>query len=373
MRRINNLYYHICNIENIRFIYDKIVSKNTKNKRKVLDFDDYYIINILYIQYILSKKLYIPGKYNIFFIKEPKIRVIMSQNMFDKIINHLVSFYILKPSIEHCLIEQNIATRVNKGTDYGIKLVKKYINEIKINNNSFYILKFDISKYFYNIDHLILKKLLSKKIKDKYALKIIFDIIDSTNRLYINEKIKSIIKLCKEKCTDLHIIKELENIPIYRYEKGLPIGNMTSQILAIFYLNDLDHFIKEKLKINYYIRYMDDGVLIHKDKKYLQYCLKEINKIIVNDYKLELNSKTKIYSIREGFEFLGFRYYLKDKKLITKVVTSTKKRYKRKIRKFKQTDLKKCRQIIASYNGHLQYANSRNLIYEVTNNLIDYI
>lgn len=198
MKRINNLYYNICNIENIRFIYDKIVSKNTKNKRKVLNFDSYYIINILYIQYILSREKYIPGEYNIFFIIEPKIRVIMSQNMIDKIINHLVSYYILKPSIERCLIEQNIATRQNKGTNYGIKLIKRYINKIKLKNNNFYILKFDISKYFYNIDHYVLKNLLSKKIKDKKSLKIIFDIIDSTNELYINEKVKKIYNLIKK-------------------------------------------------------------------------------------------------------------------------------------------------------------------------------
>ena len=141
---------------------------------------------------------------------------------------------------------------------------------------------------------------------------------------------------------------------------------MTSQILAIFYLNELYPFIKEELKIKYYIRYMDDGVLIHQDKKYLQYCLKEINSIIINKYKLKLNNKTKIYSIKEGFEFLGFRYYLKNKKMITKVVTSTKKRYKRKVKVLKQKDLKKYKQIIASYNGHLQYANSKNLIYEIT-------
>lgn len=353
MKRVNNLYYNICKLDHIRYIYDNVIYKNTKNKRKILNFDNYYMENIITIKRVLSNKSYLPGKYNIFLIHEPKVRIIMSQSIYDKIINHLVSYYILKPVIELLLIDSNVATRQNKGTDYGIKLCKKYINSIKMKYNKFYILKFDISKYFYNINHRVLKKLLISKIKDKDSLHIIFKIIDSTNSKYINEK---------SNCLNKFNI----DIPIYEYGKGLPIGNMTSQILAIFYLNELYHFIKEELKIKYYIRYMDDGILIHHDKNYLKYCLSKIKDLVENKYKLKLNNKTKIYSIKEGFEFLGFRYYLKNKKKITKVVTSTKKRYKRKVKVLKHKDLKKYKQIIASYNGHLQYANSKNLIYEIT-------
>ena len=107
-------------------------------------------------------------------------------------------------------------------------------------------------------------------------------------------------------------------MPEYKKGKGLSIGNLSSQTFAILYLNELDHFIKEKLKIKYYIRYMDDGILLCEDKKYLQYCLKEIEKI-VNKYKLELNKKTAIVNIKQGFEFLGFRYYIKKNKVIMKV------------------------------------------------------
>ncbi len=355
MKRRNNLYYEICRLSNIRFIYDQIIYKNTRNKRKILEFDNFYITNLLYIKYMLSSFLYKPGRYNIFLIYEPKVRVIMSQNIYDKLINHLVSYYILKPVIEPCLINQNIATREGKGTDYGIKLFKKYINEIKLDNDYFYVLKFDISKYFYNIDHQVLKDMLSKKIKDKKALKIVYDIIDSTNEEYINLAIK-------------HFIKKYNNIDIgaylYKKDKGLPIGNMTSQILAIFYLNELDHYIKEELNIKYYIRYMDDGVLMHHDKNYLKFCLKKINDMIESRYHLHLNSKTKIYSIKEGVEFLGFRYILKNKRLIVKVRTQTKRKFKRKLRYLKSHNLKRYRQVVGSYKGHLEYANSKNLWYE---------
>lgn len=367
MKRANNLYYSICKLDNIRYIYDDIIAKNTKNKKRILNFDNYYIENIMHIQNVLSHEAYIPNHYNIFVISESKIRIIMSQNIHDKVINHLVSYFILKPAIEPCLIEQNIATRENKGTDYGIKLFKRYINEIKMKYDTFYVLKFDISKFFYNIDHEVLKNLVRKKIKDKKALKIVFDIIESTDKDYVNNNITSLVNHCKRKHNDPRIIEQLDNVPLYRKGKGLPIGNMTSQLLAIFYLNELDHYIKEKLKIKYYIRYMDDGVLIHHDKEYLKKCLNEINDIIVNKYKLQLNRKTKIYKSNEKIEFLGFNYYLKNKKLITKVKTATKKRYKKKLKYLKKNDYEKYLRVSKSYKGNFQYACSRNLVYETIN------
>ena len=120
--------------------------------------------------------------------------------------------------------------------------MKKYLNEVKYNN--FYILKCDINKYFYSISHNKLKNMLKSKIKSNDVLNILFTIIDSTNKNYIKS----------------YIDKEVD-IPKFRYGYGLPIGNMSSQIFAILYLNNLDHYIKEKLKIKYYIRYMDGATV----------------------------------------------------------------------------------------------------------------
>lgn len=351
MKRKSNLYFQICKLDHIRYIYDEVVSKRTKNKKKVLAFDNYYLENIFSIKYILSNNLYTPGKYNIFIIKEPKPRLIMSQSIFDKVINHLVSFYILKPVIEPLLIDSNVATRINKGTKLGVTLLKKYINEMKLENEVFYILKFDISKYFYSIDHTILKKLLQRKIKDKHALSIIFKIIDSTDNSYINETISNIQKKYKE-----------IDLPKYIKGKGLLIGNMTSQILAIFYLNELDHFIKEGLHIKYYIRYMDDGILLCNNKLYLKSVLKEIKEVVEDKYNLRLNPKTKIYSMSDGVEFIGYRYILKKKKLIVKIRKDTKEKFIHKM-KLMRYDYDKYKFVIGSYKGHLHYANSKNLYY----------
>ena len=316
MKRVGNIYNNILDISIINNIYKRQVKCNTKNKRKIEVFENNYVSNICYIKEILEERKYIPGKYNIFLIKEPKYRIIMSQNIIDKLINHIVSKYFLVDIFEKSLINENVATRINKGTKEGIRLVKKYLNNIK--GKEFYILKFDIEKYFYNIDHDILKEILIDKIKDKDVINILFNIIDSTDLEYVNKKIDSIKEKEKNKTSDINIINEINKIPYYNIGKGLPIGNMSSQFLAILYLNELDHFIKEKLNIKYYVRYMDDGLLIHESKEYLKYCLNEIEKIM-SKYKLKLNKKTKIYKYNEGFEFLGFRYIIKNNKVIIKV------------------------------------------------------
>ena len=243
------------------------VRLSTKYRIKILHYELFYMINIIQIYEILKRNQYKHSQYNVFLIKEPKYRIIMSEIISDKIVNHLLSNEILLPVLEPKLIEMNVATRKNKGIKSGLMYTKKYINSIKINYQNIYVLKCDIKKYFYSIDHQILLKKLSKYIKDEKILNIIKDIINTTNDSSNNEKIKMLIEKEKErlyKNQNKQIkekYKELDQIPFYEQGKGIPIGNMTSQIFAIFYLNDLDHFIKEKLKIKYYIRYMDGATV----------------------------------------------------------------------------------------------------------------
>lgn len=266
MKRKNNLYKEIYNIENIIDAYEE-VCRNTKNKRKVSKFKEYRCMYISRIYSILKEKRYEVGAPNIFTIYEPKERRIISQSMQDKVVNHLVARHILYPAILPCLLDVNVASRKGLGTSRGLKFSNEFHRECKVKYGEYYILKCDVSKFFASINHDILKQKVLKKIKDKDALKIVFDIIDSE-------------------------------------PNGLGIGAMTSQILAIFYLNDLDHFIKENLKIKYYVRYQDDFLLFHPSKEYLQYCLAEIEKFLVKE-KLQLNKKTRIYKNDDNFLFLG--------------------------------------------------------------------
>ena len=282
----------------------------------------------------------------------------MAQNIKDKIVNHLVAKYLLVDVVEKSLIEQNIATRINKGTHYGMGLLKEYLIKLVKEGKEIYALKIDIHKFFYSLDHQIIKDLLLRKIKDKDALDIIYKIVDSTDEEYVNKEIKKYkekeIKLLENSNlkNKYKLISEVDNIPYYRKGKGLAIGNITSQILAIFYLNELDHYIKETLRVKYYIRYQDDMVLLSTDKQYLIDCLNKI-KIVIEKYKLKTNNKTQIINAsKNGIDFLGFHYYIRDKRIIMKLRNSTKEKLKHCI---------KTKDNQNSYYAHLKHGNCYNL------------
>lgn len=185
MKRMGYLYKNICNINNIESAF-KEVAKNTKNKNRVENLRCYKAIYIYRVYKTLTEKKYIVGPYNTFTIYEPKKRQIVSQNLEDKIINHLVARYILYPAILPCLLDINVASRKNMGTSKGLELANSYHQKCKIKYKNYYILKCDISKFFASIDHNILKQKILKRIKDKDSLRIVFDIIDSnTTGLFI--------------------------------------------------------------------------------------------------------------------------------------------------------------------------------------------
>lgn len=258
-------YEDVITDEHIKCAY-QIIKKNTKHREKLLRYEMFYLSNILSIEYLLKEKRYTHGAYNIFLIQEPKYRIIMSENLSDKIVNHLISKYILQPTILPILISSNVATRKNKGSHAALNYFKYYVNKSKNQSSKIYILKCDIKKYFYNIDHEILLNQMKKLVEDQNILKLLENIIKSTDTFKINEKIKNIVnqeieRLQKNANVDKNRIIELNNIPMYKKGKGLPIGNMTSQIFALLYLNDLDHYIKKELNIKYYIRYMDGATV----------------------------------------------------------------------------------------------------------------
>lgn len=306
-------------IRDLDNIYQDIKS-NIKNKRRIYDFERYKLEYLQIASDSLNNGNYNGGTYNIFIIYEPKLRVIMSQKIIDKIINHYITRTVLIPKMDKYLLDENTATRKGKGYSYAINLLKTGIEYYK-RYPVFYFLKMDIKKYFYNIDHNILKNLI-KPYLDNDEYKLMNSILDSTNASYINENISKLSN------------KYNEDLPIYKFDKGLPIGNMTSQFLAVFYLYKLHHFIKHNLHIKYFVVYMDDYILLHQDKNYLKYCLKVIEDKLTKEYKLELNkNKTMVVKSTQGISFLGYRFIIKNKKTITKLRQSSKKKIRKGIKK----------------------------------------
>ena len=259
----------------------------------------------------------------------------MALSFKDRVVQHCLCDYYLEELLEPKMIYDNCANRKGKGTHFGLDRLKDFMHKHyrKYGTNG-YFLKMDISKYFYSIDKEILRKMVLRYVEDKKVAWLINKIIDSTE----------------------------ENV-------GIPIGNQTSQWFAIFYMSGLDHFIKEKLRIKYYIRYMDDMVLLHDNKEYLKYCLKEITKYLDEKLHLKLNNKTQIFPMKNGVDLLGFHLYITETgKVIKKVRRDSKSNMKRKIKKFKKLySLGKIRKkdMELSYNswvGHAKHGNSYHLI-----------
>ena len=341
-RKTKSIYESAITFENLYSMW-KIIKKTCKNKKAVFYFSLNLNTNLNSLYYRLKNKLYNPSKYHTFIIFEPKARLVMSQTISDKIINHFVANFYLLPYLESKLIDANVATRKEKGSKYAHNLIKKYLRKIIVNEqpSKIYCLKLDISKYFYSIDHELLLKAVEKYIYDQDVLNLIKIIISETNKDYINKAISY-----------YNSTFEID-IPYYLNNKGLSIGAMSSQFLAIFYLNDLDHYIKEKLKCKYYIRYMDDFIIFDTDKNKLNKIWKVITKQL-QKLKLVENKKSNIYSVNQGFNFLGYNYKVINNKLFVTCSKKTLIKIKKKLKKLSKNNQIKFTKTFASYYGYLK-------------------
>ena len=309
------------NLSDLKLVYEQEIRKNVKNRKKIFKFETQKIEYLLDIKRVLENNLYDGGRYNIFLIYKPKLRVVMSQSIYDKIINHYVSRFILIPKLSKYLNNRNCATRKNMGIDYAIKLFKKDIESFK-KYKEFYFLKLDISKFFYSIDHNILLNLIKEDLTSE-EYKLVKVILDSTNKSYISKIISNF-----EEKIDI-------SLPKYEYNKGLPIGNQSSQFLAIFYLAKLQHFMIYNLHLKI-VTYMDDYIIIHQNKEYLKECLDIITNKLYNEYNLLVNkNKTYISSSRNGISFLGYNFKVINNKTIIRLNSNSKKNIKKGIKRTK--------------------------------------
>lgn len=364
MKRKNVLYENMISYNNILSVYKKI-KNSTKNKKDVYNYELNLNQNLLDTLFSLSKSTYVFSKYNIFLVREPKYRLIMSESFPDKVVNHLFSKYVLSYALQSTLINSNVATRKDKGSKEAYRLFIKYTNKLIYEKKKNYVLKIDISKYFYNINHNILMNMVSEKIKDERVLNMLKVILDTTDNDYINKTILSVVNREIYKVNKLNIstiekeklIKELKSIPLYRKGYGLPIGNMSSQILAVFFLNKVDHFIKEKLGCKYYIRYMDDLVILGNDKEELKNVFENVSKYI-ESFDLNVNNKSGIYSLSDGVNFLGYNFRVFNNKLIIRYRSDTIKSVYKRLKNLKVYDNEMYLKSVASYKGYFLLCNT---------------
>ena len=311
-----------------------------RNNHDVIEFELNLSKNLWDLLRQMEDKTYRVDGYHKFMIYDPKEREIQALSFRDRVVQHCLCDNILKPYFEKRLIYDNAACREGKGTHFAMDRLAGFLREhYKRHGTEGYILKYDIRHYFDSIDHEVLKKRLWN-IPDRNVLGLLFHIINS----YAKEKDS-----------------------VTGRETGLPMGNQTSQWFALYYLDPLDRLIKEKMRIKHYIRYMDDGILVHESKEYLNEVLIEMRKLL-ETLRIEFNQKTQIFPISEGVDFLGFRFYLTDTgKVIKRLRTSNKRRWKRRLKKFREEyrngekTFAEIKRSVASYHGHLSHGHTYKL------------
>jgi len=288
MRRVGNLIEQIAEPENLRIAFYKAM-RGKREKQDVRDFQSNLESNLTLIhRQILDGELEF-GDYHYFKIYDPKERMICAAAFRERVI-HQAIMNICDEYFESFQISNSYATRRGKGTHLAIERALENSKKKGI------FLKLDIRKYFDSIDHEILKMLLRRRFKDGFLLQIFDKIIDS----YTTES-----------------------------GKGVPIGNLTSQYFANYYLAYLDHYIKEELRVKHYVRYMDDMVLWDNDKAVLKSNLGKIDKYLGEKLKLEMKPIVLNYT-EKGLPFLGYRIYPKGLRLNNR----SRKRFTRKAQLF---------------------------------------
>lgn len=287
--------------------------------------------NVIQLQNELIWQTYRPDRYRHFYVFEPKRRKISAPSFRDRVLQRAV-YNIIEPIVDKRFIDDSYACRKNKGTHTGVARAQSYIQQVEQQHGQAYALKADVSRYFSNINHATLKSLLRHHIGCETTLSLLDYIIDAS--------------------------------PCDGDGRGVPLGNLLSQIFANIYLHELDRYAKHTLKAVRYMRYMDDFIIIHHDKEYLHLALRKIELFLEQTLGLTLNRKTQVFPVSKqngrSLDYLGYHIYSHTKKLRK----SSVKRIKTKIRKHakgKITDedmAKSC----ASWLGHAKHADSDGLI-----------
>ena len=278
--------------------------------------------NIFDLHNDLKNKTYAHGGYVAFNISDPKPRIIHKATVRDRLLHHLI-YQELYEYFDSKFVHDSYSCRLGKGTHKAINKFRDFHRKVSKNNTkTCFVLKCDIRKFFANIDHEILKEILSKCLFDTDILWLLSQVIDSFSARQ-----------------DLA-------------EVGLPLGNLTSQLLVNIYMNEFDQFVKRELKVKYYIRYADDFVILQNDKIYLENVLAKMTEFLENKLKLQMHpDKVYIKTIASGVDFLGWVQFPHHRVLRT----STKKRM------FKNIQNNPKPETIQSYLGMLRHGNTQKL------------
>lgn len=291
------------------------------------------------------------GKYRMKKIYEPKPRIIMALQYRDRVVQWAY-YQKLNPLFDRQYIEHSYGCRAGKGTTAARAQLQTWLRKASRSSKNWYVLKLDISKYFYRVDHEILMKILAKHIKDKLILRDLYRLIN-----------------CEDTAFGLPagVQPELCAQEDWLYNRGMPIGNLTSQMFANIYLNELDQFCKHDLHIRYYIRLVDDVIILWPDKEELRGIRDDIERFLAENLHLELNKKTRIRPAWLPVEFVGAM-------ITPKAIRMRKSTRKRMVRRMKfirklfeigRIVFEKVNNTMQSYFGLIGTFTAKNLLRKI--------
>ena len=292
-----------------------------RNRKDVQEFERNLMTNIIALHNDLSTKTYTHSLYQHFKITDPKSRDIHKAKVRDRLLHHALHRK-LSPFFQKLFIADSYSCQIGRGTRRALKRFNKFANIVSRNHTkTCFILKCDIRKFFASIDQVILMEIVKKHINDS-------DIISLIER----------------------IVKGFQSTGV---SKGLPLGNLTSQLLVNVYMNEFDQFVKHKLKVKYYIRYADDFVILSQDKKYLENILILMQEFLNQKLKLIMHpDKVFIKTLASGVDFLGWVHFPYHRVLRT----ATKRRMFRSIEEKEGKE-----ETVQSYLGMLRWGNTEKL------------
>lgn len=346
MKRYGNLWPQIINFDNL-LLAARQAQQEKRFRANVLEFNYALETELFTLQAELQNHTYQPGAYRTFKIWDPKPRLISAAPYRDRVVHHALCNVIM-PLLDRTLIEDTYANRIGYGTHRALKRFTQYARSHR------YCLQADIQKYFPSLDHEILKALIRKKLKCPDTLWLIDTIIDASN---------------EQEPVIAYFPGDNLLTPLQR-RKGLPIGNLTSQFFANLYLNPFDHFVKRQLKLQHYLRYVDDYAAFSDDQEELAQARQAMEDFLAT-LRLTMHPiKSQLFEIRHGANFVGFRV-LPDR---IRVRNDNLRRARRRIKQLQKDyevgkiSLKPLVQRLQSWEAHLLHGNT----YQLRRKVFDY-
>lgn len=335
---MGELFEQIYDFRNLYQAY-RLTARGKRSKSEAIRFELELASNLCSLQQALADRTYRVAGYHRFMIHDPKTREIQALSFRDRVVQHSLCDNVLRPYFDKRLIYDCAACRLGKGTHFALDRLTTFLRAFyREHGTDGYILKMDVKKYFDSVDHAVLKQKL-RSFPDKEVLRLLDLIIDSYH------------------------VAGSDATP-----RGLPMGNQSSQWFALYYLDGVDRMIKERYRIRYYTRYMDDLVLVHEDKAYLRSILNALTHYAKEELHLQFNEKTQIFPVSAGVDYLGWHFYLTDSgKVIRRLRTSSKRRWKRRLKAYQkqysagEKPLEEITRSVASYNGHLRHGHTWKL------------